>query len=115
MKLIMAIVSNDDASSVISSLNAERYQVTRLATTGGFLQAGNTTLIIGTEDEKVDRAVEIIGLESSRRTEVVPSTVSYDSHGRWCDDLHPECRAVHKKVNIPFLNGINSKQKTLSY
>ena len=78
MKLIMASVSNDDASSVISSLNAERYQVTRLATTGGFLQAGNTTLIIGTEDEKVDRAVEIIGLESSRRTEVVPSTVSYD-------------------------------------
>ena len=78
MKLIMAIVSNDDASSVTTALNAERYQVTRLATTGGFLQAGNTTLILGTEDEKVDHAIEIIGQESSRRTEVVPSTISYD-------------------------------------
>ncbi|MBQ5756282.1 MAG: cyclic-di-AMP receptor, partial [Erysipelotrichaceae bacterium] len=78
MKLIMAIVSNDDASSVISSLNAERYQVTRLATTGGFLRAGNTTIIAGTEDEKVDYCIELIGKESKRRTEIVPSSASYD-------------------------------------
>ena len=78
MKLIMAIVSNDDSSSVISALNTEGFQVTLLATTGGFLQAGNTTLIIGTDDEKVEHAVEIIGQESSRRTEMVPSTASYD-------------------------------------
>ena len=74
----MAIVSNDDASSVISSLNAERYQVTRLATTGGFLRAGNTTIIAGTEDEKVDYCIELIGKESKRRTEIVPSSASYD-------------------------------------
>lgn len=78
MKLILAIVSNDDASAVSSSLNAEAYQVTRLATTGGFLREGNTTLIIGTDDEKVERAIEIIGQECKRRTEIVPSTASYD-------------------------------------
>ena len=54
------------------------YQVTRLATTGGFLRAGNTTLIIGTEDDRVERAIEVIGEYSRRRTEVVPSTASYD-------------------------------------
>ena len=78
MKLILAIVSNDDSSAVSSALTKDNYQVTRLATTGGFLRAGNTTMIVGCEDEKVDRAIELIGQESKRRTEVVPSTASYD-------------------------------------
>ena len=55
MKLILAIMSNDDAPTASTALNKEGYSVTRLATTGGFLRAGNTTLIIGCEDEKVDK------------------------------------------------------------
>lgn len=78
MKLILAIVSNDDSSAVSSALTKENYQVTRLATTGGFLRAGNTTIIVGTDDEKVDHAIEVIGSESKKRTEFVPSTASYD-------------------------------------
>ena len=78
MKLILAIVSNDDASAVSSALTSENYSVTRLATTGGFLRAGNTTMIVGTEDDKVDHCIEIIGNESKRRTEIVPSAASYD-------------------------------------
>lgn len=78
MKLILAIVSNDDASSVSAALTKENYSVTRLATTGGFLRAGNTTMIVGTEDDKVDHCIEIIGNESKRRMEIVPSTASYD-------------------------------------
>ena len=77
MKLILAIMSNDDSPAVSSALTKENYQVTRLATTGGFLRAGNTTLIIGTEDDRVERAIEVIG-EYSRRRTVVPSTASYD-------------------------------------
>lgn len=78
MKLILAIMSNDDSPAVSSALTKENYQVTRLATTGGFLRVGNTTLIIGTEDDRVERAIEVIGEYSRRRTEVVPSTASYD-------------------------------------
>ena len=78
MKLILAIVSNDDSSSVSSALTKANFQVTRLATTGGFLRAGNTTMIVGTDDDKVDQAIEIIGNESKRRTEIVQSTASYD-------------------------------------
>ena len=70
MKLILAIVSNDDSSAVSSALTKANYQITRLATTGGFLRAGNTTMI--------EKAIELIGQESKRRTEVVPSTASYD-------------------------------------
>ncbi|NCB33294.1 MAG: transcriptional regulator [Erysipelotrichia bacterium] len=78
MKLIMAIVSNDDAASVSSALTKKNFSVTRLATTGGFLRAGNTTIIVGTENDKVDECIGIIGDESKRRTEIVPSTASYD-------------------------------------
>lgn len=78
MKLILAIVSNDDANSVSSALNKESFQVTKLATTGGFLSLGNTTLITGVEDDQVDKVISIISKESKRRTEVVPSTAPYD-------------------------------------
>ena len=78
MKLILAIVSNDDASAVTSALTKNNFYMTRLATTGGFLRAGNTTIIVGTEDERVQQCIDIIGEQSKRRTEIVPSTASYD-------------------------------------
>ena len=73
MKLVLAIVSNDDASAVTSALTKNNFYMTRLSTTGGFLRAGNTTLIVGTEDDLVDKCIEVIGSE-----EIVPSTASYD-------------------------------------
>lgn len=78
MKLLLAIMSNDDSPAVSSALTKENFQVTRLATTGGFLRAGNTTLIVGVEDQQVDHAMEVIKEFSKRRTEVVPSSASYD-------------------------------------
>ena len=60
MKLIYAIIRNDNEDDVISALNKEKYSVTKLATTGGFLRKGNITLMIGTTDEKVDHAIDII-------------------------------------------------------
>ncbi|NMB18465.1 MAG: transcriptional regulator [Erysipelothrix sp.] len=78
MKLILAIVSNDDASSVSASLTKENFSVTRLSTTGGFLRSGNTTIIVGTEDDRVDDCIDIIGRECKKRSEVVPSSASYD-------------------------------------
>lgn len=74
MKLILAIVSNDDSGAVSSALTRGGYSVTKLATTGGFLMAGNTTFISGVEDDKVDDVIGIISKYSSRRTQIVPST-----------------------------------------
>lgn len=78
MKLIIAIMSNDDSPAVSNALTKEQFSVTRLATTGGFLRAGNTTLLVGTEEEKIDQAIALIKEYSSRRTEYVPSVSSYD-------------------------------------
>lgn len=77
MKLIIAIINKEDSADVSSALTEEGYTVTRLATTGGFLMSGNITLLIGTEEEKVDRVVDIIAKNSKSRTEVVPSTATY--------------------------------------
>ena len=60
MKMIMAIINHDDAPTVIHNLTKEGFQVTKLATTGGFLRAGNTTLLIGVDDAKLDGALGVI-------------------------------------------------------
>lgn len=78
MKLLLAIVSNDDANDVIKALYKEKFQTTKLATTGGFLSKGNTTLITGVEDDAVDKAIDIIGKHSNKRVEIVPSSMPFE-------------------------------------
>ncbi len=63
MKLVMAIVKDDDSFNIMNALNVEGFIVTKLASTGGFLKVGNTTLICGVEDEKVDFVIDIIKKE----------------------------------------------------
>ena len=60
MKLIVAIVQDQDAQNVISDLTEKEYRVTKLASTGGFLKAGNTTILSGVEDAQVEEVVGII-------------------------------------------------------
>lgn len=76
MKLIIAIINNDDAPAVAAHLTREYYTVTKLSTTGGFLQAGNTTLLIGSSDDRIKRAKEIIREHSETRTKPVVTTES---------------------------------------
>ena len=78
MKIVLAIVSNDDSSVVSAALTKEGFSVTKLATTGGFLMAGNTTFLVGVEDEKVDAVIDIIRSQSRKRTQMVPSSSAYD-------------------------------------
>lgn len=60
MKLIQAIVHNDDADAVINALLAKGFRATRMASTGGFLREGNTTIVSGVEEGQVDEALDII-------------------------------------------------------
>ena len=60
MKLIIAVVQDEDSQKLISKLMKSGYGVTKLATTGGFLRSGNTTLLIGVDNEKLDSAMGII-------------------------------------------------------
>ena len=76
MKMIYAIVQDEDAGKTLSGLTKNGFSVTRLATSGGFLRAGNTTLLVGVEDDQVDKALKIIEEHSRSRKQMVPSTGS---------------------------------------
>ncbi|NLG52433.1 MAG: transcriptional regulator [Clostridiales bacterium] len=74
MKLVMAIINAEDAQTVISHLTKESFSVTKLATTGGFLKTGNTTIIVGVEADTVDKVISIINEHSHSRKQMIPST-----------------------------------------
>ncbi|WP_019228537.1 cyclic-di-AMP receptor [Sedimentibacter sp. B4] len=60
MKLITAIVQNDDANKLIAALRESGFSSTKMSSTGGFLSSGNTTIISVVDDGKVDEEIEII-------------------------------------------------------
>ena len=76
MKMIIAIVQDEDASSLVSSLMSEGYSVTKLATTGGFLRAGNTTLLAGVEDDRLDGCLRIIEKVCKSRRQMTSSPMA---------------------------------------
>jgi uncharacterized protein YaaQ len=75
MKLIFAIVNKDDSNMVASALIRAGFPTTKLATTGGFLKAGNTTFLLGVDDSRVDEVIEIISKYSKKRTQMVSSSI----------------------------------------
>jgi len=75
MKLIIAIISKEDVALVMKELIRNKFFVTKLASTGGFLRSGNTTLMIGTSNENTDKAINIITNNSKSRKEIVSNTV----------------------------------------
>ena len=72
MKLIIAIVQDEDASRLVNKLMSEGFGATKLATTGGFLRSGNTTLLTGVEDEKMDQVMDIIEHTCKSRKQMAP-------------------------------------------
>lgn len=71
MKLIIAVVQDKDTNRLTDALGGENFKTTKLATTGGFLKEGNTTLMIGCEDEHVDEALNVIRDNCSQREQMV--------------------------------------------
>ncbi len=60
MKLVIAVVQDDDAGDLIERLVHNKFSTTKLASTGGFLKEGNTTLMVGVPKERVDEVIGII-------------------------------------------------------
>lgn len=74
MKLVMAIINDDDAFQVMDTLNENGYSVTKLASTGGFLRAGNTTLICGVAEERIPDLIHIIEKKCKARKQITSVT-----------------------------------------
>lgn len=69
MKLIIAIVRDMDNDAVSHALTQNNFRVTYVASTGGFLRKGQSTLMIGVEDELVDKALELLRKNVSKASE----------------------------------------------
>lgn len=67
MKLIIAIIQDDLISKVSKVLMDNKIRTTKLASTGGFLKAGNTTLVIGVENDEIEKVVSLIEGISSKK------------------------------------------------
>ncbi|MGG7143850.1 cyclic-di-AMP receptor [Clostridium nigeriense] len=78
MKLVIAMVQDDDALDVVDAITEAGFRVTKLATTGGFLKSGNTTLIIGVEANKVQKVIDVVEEVCKTRKQIIttPTTIT---------------------------------------
>jgi uncharacterized protein YaaQ len=71
MKLVVAIVHNEDAGVLVDALLEREYRATRLHSSGGFLKQSNATVIVGVDDPQVDEVISIVRENCNARTQVV--------------------------------------------
>nr|WP_235788418.1 cyclic-di-AMP receptor [Salipaludibacillus sp. CUR1] len=67
----MAVVQDKDSNRLSDALVERDFQATKLASTGGFLKAGNTTFMIGVKDKEVEQVLEIIKDNCQSREQLV--------------------------------------------
>ena len=107
MKLILAIVNNDDSNRASSALVEEGFFVTRLSTTGGFLMAGNTTFLIGTEDKDVQKAIDTLKKQCITRRQPMDTTASF---GRGMQHMAPAQQVTVGGATV-FVLDVNHMEK----
>lgn len=71
MKLIMAIIHERDKQKASDALLQAGHKFTIIASTGGFLRDGNTTFLIGAEDDQLDDAISTLSSCCSAREQFV--------------------------------------------
>lgn len=83
IKLVVAVVHDHDAADLLEALTTSGFQATKLASTGGFLKEGNTTFMIGSDEEHVDEVLDIIKdkCESRKKTVAPMSPVANSLEG----------------------------------
>lgn len=74
MKLVIAIISDDDCGEVLGALSKNGLSATRLSTTGGFLRSGNSTLLMGVDEDKLDTVFDVLKEHSSSRKQMISVT-----------------------------------------
>lgn len=81
-KLLVVIVSDDDADRLIPLMVGEGFPATKISSTSGFLKKGNATILSGLEAGEVPAALALIRRECRARTEtVIPPTATFPEIG----------------------------------
>jgi uncharacterized protein YaaQ len=71
VKLVVAIVHNEDAGALVDALLEREYRATRLHSSGGFLKQSNATIMVGVEDAQVEEVVAVVRENCTSRSQVV--------------------------------------------
>lgn len=71
MKLVVAVVQDNDSPRLLEALMKQGFRATKLASTGGFLREGNTTLLVGVDDARIDEVVGVIRNTCKAREQLV--------------------------------------------
>ena len=71
MKLVVAIVHNEDAGALVDALLEKEYRATRLHSAGGFLKQSNATIMLGVDEPQVEDVLTIVRENCTSRTQVV--------------------------------------------
>jgi uncharacterized protein YaaQ len=71
VKLVFAIVHNEDAGALVDALLEHEFRATRLHSSGGFLKQSNATIVLGVEDGQVEAVISIVRENCTSRTQTV--------------------------------------------
>lgn len=94
MKLIIAIVQDKDSDKLSNQFIENNIQATKLASSGSFLRAGNSTFLIGVGNERVDEVLEIIRRTSKKRKKFITPPVALNTHVEGIQNNYP------RQINI---------------
>lgn len=60
MKLIIGIIQDEYINKLLRVLMEKRVRTTKLASSGGFLKSGSTTLLMGVKEEEKEEVIDLI-------------------------------------------------------
>lgn len=101
VKLVMAIVRDDTMRALNEVLTDAGYMFTKVASSGGFLKLGNTTLLLGVDDDKVDEVISMIKDCCTTRQEYMSLGVPIPSQGGF---IPPPVKVAHGGATVFVLN-----------
>jgi uncharacterized protein YaaQ len=82
MKLVVAIIQDYDTDAFLKAVSSHSIGATRIASAGGFLRTGNTTVMMGVEDDKVPLVKQLLTKHCRLREETIdPLTELWDEGG----------------------------------
>ena len=71
MKLVIAIVNEEDSPNLLDRLGRRGYSATITGTRGGFLRIGNATIFCGVQDEQVEDVLTVFRESCTSRVQYV--------------------------------------------
>ena len=88
MKFIIAIVQDYDCDRLLRRVTSAGFGATKLASTGGFLRTGNTTVMMGVDDDRVAECLRLIEQSCQSRIETHLDPVASEYAEWYAGGLH---------------------------